>query len=176
MMDRQKHLPVFGIGPVYAAFSALFTVMVCLVERVHLIPNLRFTGSGAILKIVAATCFLIAAMLWLNALFVQKIDHHIRNNELVTTGAYAWVRNPIYSAIMLIMWAFLAWTGNLCLLLLFPLYPLFLTLLLKHTEEKWLAEQYGQEYLLYCQQVNRCIPWFPRCKIPKTHRIGGHHE
>ena len=33
---------------------------------------------------------------------------------------------------------------------------------LKNTEEKWLSELYGQEYLDYCKKVNRCIPWFPK--------------
>ena len=34
--------------------------------------------------------------------------------------------------------------------------------LLKNTEEKWLEELYGQEYIDYCKKVNRCIPWFPK--------------
>ena len=33
---------------------------------------------------------------------------------------------------------------------------------LKNTEEKWLANLYGQEYIDYCKRVNRCIPWLPR--------------
>ena len=45
--------------------------------------------------------------------------------------------------------------------------PLFgvgpiMTIFLKNTEEKWLSELYGQEYLDYCKRVNRCIPWSPK--------------
>ena len=38
----------------------------------------------------------------------------------------------------------------------------YMTIFLKNTEEKWLSELYGQEYLDYCKKVNRCIPWFPK--------------
>lgn len=37
-----------------------------------------------------------------------------------------------------------------------------MTILMKETEEKWLAKLYGQEYRDYCKKVNRCLPWFPK--------------
>ena len=33
---------------------------------------------------------------------------------------------------------------------------------MKSTEEKWLADLYGQEYEDYCARTNRCILWFPK--------------
>ncbi|MBR5637502.1 MAG: hypothetical protein IKW81_11295 [Pseudobutyrivibrio sp.] len=42
---------------------------------------------------------------------------------------------------------------------------LILTLVLKNTEEKWLFEVYGEEYMIYKNRVNRCIPWFPKKPI-----------
>lgn len=161
-MNNRKHLSIYGIGPLYVVLSSLLTTSAYLMERFQLIPVLSFQSSELMLKILSIGCILVAAILWINALFVQKIDRCILNNQLVMTGAYAWVRNPIYSAIMLIMWAFLAWRGNLVLLLFCPVYPLLMSVLLKHTEEKWLLELYGQTYMDYCKQVNRCIPWFPK--------------
>ena len=38
----------------------------------------------------------------------------------------------------------------------------FETVVLKRTEEQWLAELYGEEYRAYCERVNRLIPWFPK--------------
>ena len=35
----------------------------------------------------------------------------------------------------------------------------FMTVLMKHTEEKWLRRTFGQPYDEYCKKVNRCIPW-----------------
>ena len=75
---------------------------------------------------------------------------------------YALVRNPIYSAFLFFCTGALTIYGNLWLLTLPVLYWLFLTLLMKRTEEKWLKNLYGAEYEEYCRKVNRCIPWFPR--------------
>ena len=80
----------------------------------------------------------------------------------MTTGAYALVRNPIYSAILILCTGVLMIGGNVLFLILPFLYWAFLTVLIKHTEEKWLSELYGEEYKEYCKKVNRCIPWFPK--------------
>ncbi len=161
-MKNQQHLPIFGIGPLYAVGCAALTLSAYLLDRFQLLPRLSFHRVNVFLKIVSTVFILAAACLWLSAVIFQKIDKQIKDNHLVTTGAYAWVRNPIYSAIMLVMWAVLAWTGNLYLLLLYPVYPLFMTILVKNTEEKWLIQRYGQAYRTYCKKVNRCIPWIPR--------------
>ena len=34
----------------------------------------------------------------------------------------------------------------------------------KNTEEKWLREKFGKEYIDYCKDVNRVIPWFAKNK------------
>ena len=33
---------------------------------------------------------------------------------------------------------------------------------MKNTEEKWLTEHFGKEYINYCKRVNRAIPWFAK--------------
>lgn len=87
------------------------TVVACLLEHFRKLPHFSIPAVSVLLKIIGGIWLLIAASLWLNALFVQRIAKCIVENKLVTTGSYAWVQNPIYSAIMFIMWAFLAWTG-----------------------------------------------------------------
>jgi protein-S-isoprenylcysteine O-methyltransferase Ste14 len=51
---------------------------------------------------------------------------------------------------------------NLYLLIIPVLFWIEMTIVLKRTEEKWLTELYGQEYIEYCKKVNRCIPFFPK--------------
>lgn len=161
-MEEKTPMSQFGIGPYYAALSFGLTLAVLVLNGFGVLPVLRFPAAALPLKLLGAVCILLAAMMWVNAVLVMKIAAHIRQNELLTAGAYAWVRNPIYSAIMLVMWGLLLWSGNLWLLLLCPVYPLLMTVMVKRTEEKWLAERYGQAYQDYCQAVNRCIPWFPK--------------
>ncbi len=50
-------------------------------------------------------------------------------------------------------------SNNLWLMVLPVVYWAFMTVLMKNTEEKWLKDLYGAEYVEYCRRVNRCIPW-----------------
>ena len=52
--------------------------------------------------------------------------------------------------------------GNLFFLPLFFFYWVFMTVLMKCTEEWWLKRLYGREYKEYYQKVNRCIPWLTK--------------
>ena len=99
--------------------------------------------------------------LWIYAVPVSKIDDGIRENRLVTTGAYALVRNPIYSAVMIACTGVLLIVGNAWFFVLALIYWLFMTVLMKATEEKWLRDLYGKEYDDYYKRVNRCWPWLP---------------
>ena len=163
-MEEKKPLSQYGVGPYYAATVFTLTLGAILWDRLGTFEGLRIPEAEPVMGLLSALCIGSGAALWLNAVVVMRIDQRIRRNELATTGAYAWVRNPIYSAIMLVMWGLLLWNGDLLLLLLCPLHYLLMTVMVKHTEEKWLADLYGEPYLDYCRRVNRCIPWPPRQK------------
>ena len=155
-----EHLPMTGIGPVYVIIIAAVTAAAILLSWFGIIPELHFLITDNAGKILAVIFAAIAAALWFNAAVVMKISKNISENNLVTSGAYAYVRNPIYSAFMLLAWGIILWYGNLYLVILCPLYHLLMTVLLKSTEERWLTELYGADYENYCSWVNRCIPWF----------------
>ena len=91
-----------------------------------------------------------------------NLQENIKQNKLKTNGSYRFVRNPCYCLFLLGCTGAILIGHNLVLLILPPLFYLWMTVILKHTEEKWLAELYGAEYEAYCKKVNRCIPWFPK--------------
>lgn len=159
---KKSHLSFFGVGPLYTLLTALLTLGTLWLDGLEMLPVCRLEALALPAKVLAGALFLFAALLWLGALFVSRIDAHIRQNHLVTTGVYGWVRNPIYTAILFLAWAALLWNGNLALLVLAPVLWLLLTALVTHTEERWLTDLYGAEYLDYCRRVNRCIPRPPR--------------
>lgn len=163
-MEDKKPLSQFGVGPYYAALSFVLTLTALILSHTGVIPSFQFPPVRVPLKILGAVLVIAGVVMWFNAVITTKIAQHIKQNELVTTGAYALVRNPIYSAIMLVMWGLLLLSGNLILLLLCPVYHIMMTVMVKNTEEKWLTELYGTAYLDYCKKVNRCIPWFPKNK------------
>ncbi len=72
------------------------------------------------------------------------------------------VRNPCYCLFLLGSTGALLIAHNPLLLVLPPLFYVWMTLIIKSTEERWLTDLYGDEYREYCRRVNRCIPWFPR--------------
>ena len=86
----------------------------------------------------------------------------IVENKLIVTGVYSVVRNPIYSAFFMICIGAVLIANNLILFVIPVICWIYMTVFLKKTEEKWLADLYGQEYKDYCKKVNRCIPWFPK--------------
>ena len=156
---KKDHLPILGVGPLYVITIVLITIIGIFLSATRFIPVITFTNMRWIFILIGILCFVIGITLWLRAVIIDRLDAHIIKNELVTTGVYAYVRNPVYSAFMFVCTGVLMIYGNLVLLLLPIIYWGFMTVLMKSTEEKWLEDLYGQEYIQYLQRVNRCIPW-----------------
>ena len=156
---KTKHLPILGVGPMYVITIILMTVISIILSATRMIPIITFTNIRWIFVLSGILCFIIGITLWLKAVIIDRLDAHIIKNELVTTGVYAYVRNPVYSAFMFVCTGVLLIYGNLVLLVLPIIYWGFMTVLMKLTEEKWLEDLYGKEYVQYRQRVNRCIPW-----------------
>lgn len=139
----------------------VITVLAIVLDRIGVIPAVR-PSWGKLLFVILGAAFVISGIaLWLKAVLKDKVDDRIIENRLVTSGAYAYVRNPIYSAFMLLFSGVLLFNGNTLTFILPFLYWWFMTVLMKNSEEKWLTERYGAEYEAYCRKVNRCIPGVP---------------
>ncbi|WP_313985366.1 isoprenylcysteine carboxylmethyltransferase family protein [uncultured Solobacterium sp.] len=156
---KKNHLPILGVGPLYVVTIILMTIISITLSATGIIPVITFTNIRWIFVLSGILCFIIGITLWLKAVIIDRLDAHIIKNELVTTGVYAYVRNPVYSAFMFVCTGVLLIYGNLVLLVLPIIYWGFMTVLMKLTEEKWLEDLYGKEYVQYRQRVNRCIPW-----------------
>ncbi len=162
MKTKNDHLPLYGVGPIYGGVVAVLTIAGVFVGRLPALSGGKLTTFRIPLLVLGIALIALGIFIWVQSVFVSKIDDGIKENRLVTSGIYAWVRNPIYSAILIVCTGVLLIVGNAWLFLLPPLYWLFLTVLMKHTEERWLRDLYGADYESYCKQVNRCIPWFPK--------------
>ena len=156
---EKGNLPILGVGPLYVVTIILMTIISITLSATGIIPVITFANFQWIFILIGILCFIIGITLWLKAVIIDRLDTHIIKNELVTTGVYAYVRNPVYSAFMFVCTGVLLIYGNLVLLVLPIIYWGFMTVLMKLTEEKWLEDLYGKEYVQYRQRVNRCIPW-----------------
>jgi protein-S-isoprenylcysteine O-methyltransferase Ste14 len=81
---------------------------------------------------------------------------HESPGALVTTGIFAWTRNPIYVALDLLAIGTLLLQGRLIFLVLAAIIVLMLHQLICR-EERFLSEQYGDAYRDYCAHVGRYV-------------------
>lgn len=155
-----KHLSVFGIGPIYVGTITLLTILGIGLSIQGRLPFIALVQADKVFFVLGIGCIILGIVLWLTGALFSKLNQSIKNNQLVTGGIYAFVRNPIYSAFMFLLTGMILIYANILLFILPCFYWLLMTVLLKVSEEKWLSELYGEKYLAYCKRVNRCLPWY----------------
>ena len=150
-----------GVGPVCIAIMIAFTAAGIALVKFNMLTSGYVGGRVITVLFVIAGILCIAGgiILWYAAVFSAKIDITIKSNRLETGGVYAIVRNPIYSAFLFICIGALLFCRNWYVLILPPLFWVYLTVFMKLTEERWLSERFGEEYKAYSKRVNRFIPW-----------------
>ena len=162
MKNNESALPIFGVGPVYVISCLILTIVGLILKNHKLLSAGDIPSIKIPMMIVGIIFIVIGVLLWIYSVVIQKISVEIKNGSLLTTGVYSLVRNPIYSAFSFVFTGILIMENNVFLLILPIFFWIYLTVLLKLTEEKWLLEKFGEEYVSYCICVNRIIPWFPK--------------
>lgn len=158
-MKERNHLPIFGIGPFLVAGMAIVAAIAVAVFY-YVCKIGTFSGFPAILLCALGIVLMIAGIaVWFIGSMRSGMDDNIKENRLKTDGIYAWVRNPMYSGCWLLITGISLMWHNIFLIPVFFINWGIMTIVLKHTEETWLRDLYGQEYEDYCKRVNRCIPW-----------------
>lgn len=161
-MKNKKHLPILGVGPIYVLITFFITIVAIILHingylSIGYYPKLRF------LFIAFGFIFIITGIyIWIKAVVASKMIRNIKEGKLITTGIYSIVRHPVYSAFTHLFTGLLLLTSNIIFLILPIIYTIFLSVLLSHTEEKWLLERFDEEYQRYALNVNRI--WL----LPKT--------
>ena len=100
-MKNREHLSLYGVGPIYGGVVIAVTALSILLTHTGIVPAVRYGGFSGMTALLGAALIVAGVWLWYCAVFRAKVDDHIKSNTLATDGAYAWVRNPIYSAILM---------------------------------------------------------------------------
>jgi protein-S-isoprenylcysteine O-methyltransferase Ste14 len=88
---------------------------------------------------------------------------------LVTSGLFAWMRNPIFTAMLVASLGFVLWVPNLASLLGMLAIFTGLEVQVRLVEEPYLARVHGAAYRAYAARVGRFLPWVGR----RLHDDGG---
>lgn len=160
---EKNHLPVYGIGPLLCCPMAMLTAVGIYCSSKGILPGVIENKAINIILLVAGILLILEGIvLFFAADLNGALKDNIEANKLKTDGSYKFVRNPCYCLFLLGCTGAVLIAHNVLLFVLPVLFYIEMTVVLIHTEEKWLADLYGQEYANYCKRVNRCIPWFPR--------------
>lgn len=160
MKDTEKSMPVFCVGPLFVITTVLVTIVAVFLNRRGLLHNGKITSEAWVFTALEIIFIALGVYLWLASVIGSKINKNAKEGKLITTGVYGIVRNPVYSAFLAVSTGVIIGEKNAALFVVPIVLWIFLTILIKNTEEKWLYERFGEEYLAYKRRVNRVIPCF----------------
>ncbi|MGH6849095.1 MAG: methyltransferase family protein [Methylocella sp.] len=152
-IDKKDFLiPPVALFYFYIMFAAAF--------RFPTVSRQEFFQSGIIslagvLFCLAGLSFLFLSLVSFGTSFRVGIDQD-QPDKLVTTGVFAFTRNPIYVAFALILLGqFLLFSNWILLVYMVAAIGLFHRQVLR--EEEFLRKHYGQQYSEYCDRVRRYL-------------------
>jgi protein-S-isoprenylcysteine O-methyltransferase Ste14 len=114
-------------------------------------------GLAIAILTVALALMLAAAMQFARARTTINPMRPERSSHLVTTGVFAWSRNPIYLADLLALVAVALWIGHLFAFAGCALFVAWINRYQIAPEEAALSERFGDDYRRYRHRVRRWI-------------------
>ncbi len=152
-LDRTDFLiPPFALFYFYLVLANAFNLPTLSRQEFFHIDILSWTGMICCL---AGLALFVSSLVSFGASFRVGIDTE-HPDKLITTGAFAFSRNPIYVAFVLVfLGQFLIFSNFILLIYLFAGAWLIHRQVLR--EEDFLKKHYGQEYADYCSRVRRYL-------------------
>jgi protein-S-isoprenylcysteine O-methyltransferase Ste14 len=153
---KQKGMNIVGQGGKIILFM-LPSLIAAIWVHMYLPQIATLPKSISFIKPVGYLLLFAGLILWGTA--VVQLMLGFSKGELVTTGAYGVVRNPIYSSVTFFI---LPAVALLTLTWVYFIPSVFLymgVIIFIGVEEKQLTEAFGKEYQAYMTRVDRLIPF-----------------
>ncbi len=80
----------------------------------------------------------------------------LKGNKIISNGPYKFTRNPQYLGLFIFIGEFMILTSSI-LVLISGILGIILFMIFPFSEEPWLKQQFGEEYIGYCNRVRRFI-------------------
>ncbi len=133
-------------------------------------PTQAQVGVAGILAIVTGTVLLLWCVRDFYVTGRGTLAPWSPPEHLVTTGLYRFSRNPMYLAVLLILFGWAVAFPAIILWVYLAGVALAFQLRIVFHEERWLARTHGRTWADYRARVPRWIGWYPRA------RTGGHQD
>ncbi len=114
-------------------------------------------GCAIVLAILAGAVILAAVYEFRRASTTVNPTAPDTSSAIVSSGIFAYSRNPMYLGFALLLAAYIFWLNQLLALLLVPALVLYLNRFQIVPEEKALAAKFGQAYQDYLNKVRRWL-------------------
>ena len=152
-IDKKDFLiPPFALFYFYLVFAAAFGFPTVSTQRFFHSSIVSWAGA---LLCLTGLLLLFLSLVSFGKSFRVGIDQ-AHPDKLVTTGIFAFSRNPIYVAFgFVLLGQFLLFSNWILLAYLIAAFWLFHRQILR--EEEYLSGHYGQPYLEYCDRVRRYL-------------------
>jgi len=161
--SRKVRLLLTPVGPtIFFSFVALFIFISLQLDKFLRFPKLF---SPPFNLIISVPFFVGGLFLWGWSVlhFIKAKGTPVPFNpppKVVSTGPYAYVRNPMLSGIFIFLFGLGILLRSISLVFIFtPLFVLFNLWEIKAVEEPELEKRLGKEYLEYKKKVPRFFPW-----------------
>jgi protein-S-isoprenylcysteine O-methyltransferase Ste14 len=141
--------PLIALVMIFAGFAA------GLIKSLHFISGTPRYVIGAALLAVALIIGLTSSFKFRKA--GTNVDVRKATTKIVTDGLYAYSRNPIYVALVILLFAMSVLLNNLWIMIFIPAFVIIMRRGVIEREELYLAEKFGAEYTDYKQRVRRWI-------------------
>ena len=117
-------------------------------------------GSYAVIVIIVLCASILGVLAILNFKQANTTVNPMKPDtasKVVSTGVYSFSRNPMYLALVLLLFAFGIYLANGFALIIIPGFVWYITEYQIKPEEKALTELFGDEYINYMSSVRRCL-------------------
>lgn len=147
---------IFGAGPRGGVISLAFLALAWEMESVAGLPSIIVSNVARWLIFVLTAMVSIAVVIW----SVKSLSPAARGKQLITTGAYRYLRHPLYAAFLSCL------NFGLAILLNNWIYILWAVLIHGvwhwniNSEEKLMRREFPKKYEEYCMTTGRFVPRF----------------
>ena len=159
---RKKVLLTPVLGLIFISITLLFLIIPLYIDHLYTIPKLWHEPVNYILSFPVIFVGIIL-VLWSFMYFLKVRGTPVPINpppKLITTGPYAYSRNPMTAGLFLQMFGVGIYFGSVLSVFIFtPLFIFIHYIELKKIEEPELEKRLGNDYVEYRKKVPMFFPW-----------------